>query len=56
MERRLEDHIRKLCAEMANTPDDEIIVELIAALREHIRRSRRPITEFAIQQERRSFS
>jgi hypothetical protein len=60
MERRLEDQIRKLCAEVVNTPDadewDEIILELNTALREHIRRARKPLTEFAIQEERRSAS
>jgi hypothetical protein len=60
MERRLEDRIRKLCAEVVNTPHtdqgDEIIVELNAALREHIRRARRPLLEFSIQVERRSAS
>lgn len=58
MERRLEDRIRKLCAEVVHTPDaaqwDEIIVELNTALREHIRRARRVFVEFAIQEERRS--
>ena len=60
MERRLEDQIRKLCAELVNTPDvgewDEIILELNTALREHIRRARKPLTEFATQEERRSAS
>jgi len=60
MQRRLEDQIRKLCAEVVNTPDaddwDEIVLELNAKLREHIRRARKPLTEFAIQEERRSAS
>jgi len=60
MERRLEDQIRKLCSEVVNTPDadewDEIILELNTALREHIRRAQKPLTEFAIQEERRSAS
>jgi len=60
MERRLEDQIRKLCAELVNTPDagqwDKTIVELNTALREHIRRARKPRTEFDIQEKRRSAS
>jgi len=58
MERRLEDHIRKLCAEVVNTPDaddwEELVVELNTALREHIQRARKPLAEFAIQEDRRS--
>ena len=60
MERRLEDQIRKLCAEVVNTPDtdqwNEIIAELNTALREHIRRARQPRREFSIQEKRRSAS
>ncbi len=60
MERRLEDQIRKLCAEVVNTLDagqwDETIVELNTALREHIRRARKPRTEFGIEEKRRSAS
>jgi hypothetical protein len=45
---------------VVNTPDaaqwDETIVELNSALREHIRRARKPRTEFAIQEKRRSAS
>lgn len=60
MERRLEDQIKKLCAEMADRQQavgwDEIIPQLNTALREHIQRARRPVSERGIKEERRSAS
>jgi hypothetical protein len=59
MNRRLEDRIRNLCAEVVSAPDtsewnSKVLQQLTAALHEHARRMRRLIADLPLRTERRA--